>query len=44
MSDFVKFAKFEPAESDKTDSFKTIKDFIENTEKIELQKEKQNQS
>ncbi len=44
MSDFVKFAKFEPAESDKSDSFKTIKDFIENIEKIEIQKEKQNQS
>lgn len=44
MSDFVKFAKFEPAEGDKADSFKTIKDFIENMEKIEIQKEKQNQS
>jgi hypothetical protein len=44
MSDFVKFAKFEPAEGDRTDSFKTIKDFIENMEKIEIQKEKQNQS
>jgi hypothetical protein len=44
LSDFVKFAKFEPAESDKTDSFKTIKDFIENIEKMEIQKEKQNQS
>jgi hypothetical protein len=44
MSDFVKFAKFEPAESGKTDSFRTIKDFIESMEKIEIQKEKQNQS
>ena len=44
MGDFVKFAKFEPAESDKNDSFKTIKDFIENIEKIAIQKEKQNQS
>jgi len=44
LSDFVKFAKFEPAESDKNDSFKTIKDFIENIEKMEIQKEKQNQS
>ena len=44
MGDFVKFAKFEPAESDKSDSFKTIRDFIENIEKIEIQKEKQNQS
>jgi flagellar biosynthesis/type III secretory pathway M-ring protein FliF/YscJ len=44
LSDFVKFAKFEPAESDKSDSFKTIKDFIESMEKIEIQKEKQNQS
>jgi hypothetical protein len=44
MSDFVKFAKFEPAESDKKDSFKTIKDFIDNIEKVEIQKEKQKQS
>jgi hypothetical protein len=44
MSDFVKFAKFEPAESDKSDSFKTIKEFIDDIEKIEIQKEKQNQS
>lgn len=44
MSDFVKFARFEPAESDKNDSFKTIKDFIDDMEKIEIQKEKQNQS
>jgi hypothetical protein len=44
MSDFVKFAKFEPAESDKTDSFKTIKDLIEHIERTEIQKEKQNQS
>ena len=44
MSDFVKFAKFEPAENDKADSFKAIKDFIENIEKIEIQKEKQKQS
>ena len=44
MGDFVKFAKFEPAESDKSDSFKTIRDFIENIEKIAIQKEKQNQS
>lgn len=44
LSDFVKFAKFEPAVSDKTDSFKTIKDFIDSIEKIEIQKEKQNQS
>jgi hypothetical protein len=44
LSDFVKFAKFEPAESDKNDSFKTIKDFIENIEKMEIQKAKQNQS
>jgi len=44
MGDFVKFAKFEPAESDKSDSFKTIRDFIENIEKITIQKEKQNQS
>src|SRR5436190_6395293 len=44
LSDFVKFAKFEPAESDKNDSFKTIKAFIENIEKMEIQKAKQNQS
>jgi hypothetical protein len=44
LSDFVKFAKFEPAENDKNDSFKTIKDFIENIEKMEIQKERQNQS
>src|SRR4029079_4340486 len=44
MSDFVKFAKFEPGESDKNDSFKTIKAFIENIEKMEIQKAKQNQS
>jgi len=44
MSDFVKFAKYEPAEGDKRDSFKTIKDFIEKIEKMEIQKEKQNQS
>src|SRR6476646_10714575 len=44
MSDFVKFAEFEPGESDKSDSFKTIKDFIDNIEKAEIQKEKQKQS
>ena len=44
MGDFVKFAKLEQAESDKSDSFKTIRDFIENIEKIAIQKEKQNQS
>jgi len=44
MSDFVKFAKYEPAGGDKRDSFKTIKDFIEKIEKMEIQKEKQNQS
>jgi len=47
LGDFVKFAKFEPAESDKTDSFKTIAEFIENIEKkerMEIQKAKQNQS
>lgn len=44
MSDFVKFAKFEPSENDKGGSFKTIKDFIDNIEKAEVQKEKQKQS
>jgi len=44
MSDFVKFAKFEPAENDKTDSFKTIKDLIDDIEKTQIQAEKQNQS
>ena len=44
MSDFVKFAKFEPTESDKNGSFKTIKDFIDNIEKVEVQTEKQKQS
>ena len=44
MSDFVKFARFEPAESDKNDSFNTIKHFIDDMEKIEIQREKQNQS
>jgi hypothetical protein len=44
LSDFVKFAKFEPAESDKNDSFKTIKEFIDDIEKVEIQREKQNQS
>jgi hypothetical protein len=44
MSDFVKFAKFEPAENDKTDSFKTIKDLIDDIEKTEIQAEKRNQS
>ena len=44
MSDYVKFAKFEPTESDKTSSFKTIKDFIDNIEKVEIQKDKQKQS
>jgi len=33
-----------PAESDKNDSFNTIKDFIDDMEKIEIQREKQNQS
>jgi len=44
MSDFVKFAKFEPGQSDKNDSFKTIKEFIDDIEKVEIQREKQNQS
>jgi hypothetical protein len=44
MSDFVKFARFEPAESDKNDSFNTIKHFIDDMEKMEIQREKQNQS
>lgn len=44
MSDFVKFAKFEPTESEKNDSFRTIKGFIDNIEKTEIQREKQNQS
>ncbi len=44
LSDFVKFAKFEPAATDKNDSFKTIKEFIDDIEKAEIQKEKQNQS
>ena len=44
MSDYVKFAKFEPTENDKTSSFKTIKDFIDNIEKVEIQKDKQKQS
>ena len=44
MSDFVKFAKFEPAESDKNDSFKTIKGFVDDMEKVEVQREKKNQS
>ena len=44
LSDFVKFAKFEPAASDKNDSFKTIKEFIDDIEKVEIQREKQNQS
>ena len=44
MSDFVKFAKFEPADNDKIDSFKTIKDLIDGIEKTEVEAEKQNQS
>jgi hypothetical protein len=44
MSDYVKFAKFEPTENDKASSFKTIKDFIDNIEKVEVQKDKQKQS
>ena len=44
LSDFVKFARFEPAENDKTDSFKTIKDLIDDIEKTEIRAEKQNQS
>jgi hypothetical protein len=44
MSDFVKFAKFEPAQSDKNQSFKIIKDFIDNIERVEIQNEKQKQS
>jgi len=44
MSDYVKFAKFEPTENDKSSSFKTIKDFIDNIEKVEIQKDKQKQS
>jgi hypothetical protein len=44
LSDFVKFAKFEPAASDKNDSFKTIKEFIDDIEKVEIQRGKQNQS
>jgi len=34
MSDFVKFAKYEPGENDKTDSFNTIKKFIEKIEDL----------
>ena len=33
MSDFVKFAKYEPTEKDKDDSFNTIKMLIDNIEK-----------
>jgi hypothetical protein len=44
MSDYVKFAKFEATENDKASSFKTIKDFIDNIEKVEIQKDKQKQS
>jgi hypothetical protein len=44
LSDFVKFARFEPAASDKNDSFKTIKQFIDDIEKAEIQSEKQKQS
>jgi len=35
ISDFVKFAKYEPSETDKAGSFKTIKKSIENVEKME---------
>ena len=44
MSDFVKFAKYEPSETDKADSFKTIKKSIETVEKMEPKKDHKNQS
>jgi hypothetical protein len=36
MSDFVKFAKYEPSESDKTDSFNTIKASIEGIQRLPM--------
>ena len=36
MSDFVKFAKYEPVETDRADSFRTIKNCIEIIEKTSL--------
>jgi len=44
MSDFVKFAKYEPSEKDKADSFKTIKKSIETVENMEAKKDHKNQS
>lgn len=44
MSDFVKFAKYEPSETDKADSFKTVKKSIETVEKMEPAKDHKNQS
>jgi len=43
MSDFVKFAKYEPGENDKTDSFGTVKNFIEKIENLTIKMGKNNQ-
>jgi len=43
MSDFVKFAKYEPGGNDKTDSFGTIKNFIEKIENLTIKMGKNNQ-
>jgi hypothetical protein len=37
MSDFVKFAKYEPGESDKKDSFNTIKGAIEDIQRLPME-------
>jgi len=37
MSDFVKFAKYEPLETDKQDSFNTIKNSIESIQKLPIE-------
>jgi len=36
MSDFVKFAKYDPGENDKSDSFSIIKNSIENIQKLPI--------
>jgi hypothetical protein len=43
MSDFVKFAKYEPAEKDKDESFNSIKNFIDLVEKTHNTQTKPNQ-
>lgn len=44
MSDFVKFAKYEPTTNDRDESFKSVSDSIERIEKMQLQKEAKTQS